>query len=586
VPTPFLTGPMASLSSARWRGLSVVTAAAGAVGAVAVSLLSIAGGAEAPISFDELLERAERLPYRSPTKFNTLEAVAHGDPTRQERIRAFAAETHPFIHARVLQLAEDFLNFKRLHGSNKERRLYGLTMGTKMSAQQLITRLLTRRPLVFMNPDDQYKLPTGEVGSGAESFLKIGTKAEVPPLVLSSYLSYDEMQIAALLGVSVPSFFINDGARGNKALPGDAGTFEEEGVVIDQVGCRFERPGLMEWQHMVVTQEQNTPANGYGPQQGRNDTLLTLWADFYGLDYFPTFAEAQAASARPKGMDLWPSVHAGFLNVAVFRARYRLQAFSFLSECSTRGSEWHGGRGAYCHVAESVELEPWWTIDQRQALWMLQAFLETLKSERLPGIRIVDFAKFNKMYFAEVFGSSMVVRGPGGTKIGVRCSSREPGAKLRGDDAGLRVVYQFAGDGNAYPGNEYWLGGLSSSGDPAAACFSLIPWLQNPDINPGGLDGARARVAGSADGPRRSAAASAFVGAAETAAARGPAQRTTPAALSHGAHALTTVAAAAMAVVAGLLFALGGLASLWRARRPLPREAGPNDSQRLLWSLK
>merc|ERR1712194_308410 len=61
-------------------------------------------------------------------------------------------------------------------------------------------------------------------------------------------------------------------------------------------------------------------------------------------------------------------------------------------------------------------------------------------------------------------------------------------------DAGFRVVYQFAGDGNAYPGNEYWSHGLTSSGDPAAACFSLIPWLQNPDINPAGLSGARARV--------------------------------------------------------------------------------------------
>lgn len=453
-------------------------------------------------TFEELVKRASRLPYKVPTTHNTLSAVANGDPARQHAIERFAAQTHPFMHVRATRLAEEFLKFKRTLGTDKEMSFYGKA---KMDVGQFITRLLQHRPLVFMDADDQYVLVTGQRGEGSDNFVNIGTDAEKEPLTLASYISYDEMQVSALLGVAVPSFFINDGSRQNGGKPGAPGTFEGEGLVIDQVGCRFERPGLMEWQHMVVSKQQNIPQRGYGPVAGRNASLLDVWAAFYGLDHFPTYLEAKEASSLPGQGHLWFKIDAGFLNVHVFLERYRIIAQTFLSECSGWGLKQNtpgstsSRTGSYCTVQESIEREPWWTIDSHQSLWLLQSFKDVLTTLRFPGVRVVDFARFNDVFFKQVFGQDGILNSTHGSVVEVRHSSREPGARLSGKYKGLRTVYTFAGDSNGYPGNEYWLGELGSSADPAAAASSLIPWLQNPSINPSGLSGGRTQFWGGSE---------------------------------------------------------------------------------------
>ena len=135
-------------------------------------------------SFKHALRAVERLPYALPTKANQLASVAAGQPQREEAIARMAAGTAPFLHARTWRLASRFLEVKQRVGSAVERREYA-----GMQTAAFVTRLLSRRPLVFMDARDIYLTQTGEQGEGKELFLKIGSSKEAAPLTLSRYLS-------------------------------------------------------------------------------------------------------------------------------------------------------------------------------------------------------------------------------------------------------------------------------------------------------------------------------------------------------------------------------------------------------------
>ena len=64
--------------------------------------------------------------------------------------------------------------------------------------------------------------------------------------------------------------------------------FENSGIIVGLVGPRMNKDHVMESQELRVTEEQNTKENGYG-EKANNNSILKLFANFYGIEYLPKF---------------------------------------------------------------------------------------------------------------------------------------------------------------------------------------------------------------------------------------------------------------------------------------------------------
>lgn len=370
-------------------------------------------------------------------------------------IAADAAATSIVVHARFPALVEAFIEYKREHGSKFEKELYG-DNPESFTWRDEVARLIEKRPLAFLTESDNTLLRDGctALYDGCREWDRNGTDEQHlnRHLTLKEYLSYDEIMLGSLLGVSGPSFFINDGNRHNRARPMPAGTFEPRGVIVGLVGARFERDDRMDATYM------ESP-----PHKSRQPVALQkIFHDFFGC---PRDAKAR-------------------FDVQTYKARIRITADILLREAMYQAEA--QGRAVRVYVV-GLGLGVW-QVDGRQKERFLEAFAESIaelppQQERKKGISTVEFAWIldpdNAAASAQQRTQLEVVSAE--RNIRVTFSRRNPAEKL---DTGELLVLSYAWDGNAFPGNEYWQGSLSGSGDPAAACMSTIPELHNPLINP------------------------------------------------------------------------------------------------------
>ncbi|KAG7162658.1 uncharacterized protein LOC121873677 isoform X2 [Homarus americanus] len=409
------------------------------------------------VDHKQFIEASNKFPVKFPTQTARVQThVKNGKDVK--KLTEHINTARPVLHHRCLPLFASFLHHKRTYGTSTEKAVYD-----GMDMVGLVDRLLHKRPITFFGRLDQYLLRDTTQSKGG--FEKIGTDQETPPLCLADYLSYDEIKLSALLSVSSPSFFINDGNRKNKGVPGAPGSYQEEGVVVGMVGARLKKAGFMEWQDCVVSRDQNTREGGYGGV-GEPPHLQHLWSHMWRT----TLPVWDKVSTRSE--EFFKFGRENYVNVPVYKARIQLTAETLLAEAKSRAMS--AGLKAYIHVV-GLGLGVWRACHEQDAMFV-DAWGAALQACDTSQVAHVDFSwigadQCQGVGDGEVFPDTGVV---------IHFSKRSLHDHV---PKGTLLVVSYAWDGNAFPGNEYWIGKLASTGDGAAACSTGVAELHNSHIN-------------------------------------------------------------------------------------------------------
>lgn len=115
------------------------------------------------LTFDTLRQNSKQFAQQHPfpTKANLIERVAKRSRRRQREVVQQASSVRVLIHPEVHHFLAQFLEHKQAHGTATEQQLY-----TQLSVEDFIDRLLTKRPLQFVGPQDAYVLRDGRRGQG------------------------------------------------------------------------------------------------------------------------------------------------------------------------------------------------------------------------------------------------------------------------------------------------------------------------------------------------------------------------------------------------------------------------------------
>jgi len=326
---------------------------------------------------------------------------------------------------KVDQLCQEFLDYKIKYGSSEEIKLY-----TAMDVEAFKYRLISKRPLAFFGATED----PAKLRSGAPKYNEI-----------QQYITLDERLISTFLGVSFPTHFVNSGSRYNEGVKAKSGTFISAGTYVGLVGARFE---THENESRFLTKA------GQIREAAKGKEWMRIWENFYGI--------ADFSSDHNKFFN-------GRYDLSVFNKHLQQKLLPLLDEHKTDPSDM---RPAYMHIV-GLGTGAWAPVNMEAQIehMIYESLVGHIANGDFSNVAVLDFSWFPSL--ADLISSKEYVQDVNGHKIILLCTKNDP-ASLTPLKEGKRLVATFAWDGNSYPGNEYFCGMLTASGDPAAACCSTI----------------------------------------------------------------------------------------------------------------
>ncbi|XP_023019715.2 ADP-ribosylarginine hydrolase CG2909 isoform X1 [Leptinotarsa decemlineata] len=420
------------------------------------------------VTLSDIVAKSEDFPIQFPVdsgRCKTLKNVL-----TEEILERNINSVYPVIHENALELYCKFILFKRKYGTTKEKSLF-----KDMTLKNFINRLLVKRAVNFMGPTDKFLLLNKQ--SGAKNWELIGTDKESPPLIIEQCISYDEIKLAVFLSVSSYTYCLNKGDRKNFAKRADnRDNIADEGVIIGVIGPRLKKKEVMEYQEIVASKKQNTKQNGYGTNV--NTSVHKLFSEFYEeacLDYEETLKLKNRDNVRYTVLG-----DGSIFDNNYYYKRLTISIDTLLVEANHRARA--VGKTAFIHVV-GLGLGVW-RISPHQEKEFMEAFAKRIVAlgQKLHSVSDICFSYINQEKCGcYKHGDIFNIGGHPLRGVKIHISKRNPHEKVSQEKL---LVVSYAWDGNALPGNEYWIGKLGSSGDSAAASSTQIAEIHNPHINP------------------------------------------------------------------------------------------------------